>query len=170
MWTLGLLGFVISLPRKSTHAHTHQDHLSFHVLVLRLIRRRSRLDRYHRLFSNPQLILPTPTGNRRVDVQSQTTKRISKDFSPEADFEARGMTKGSFPGRYPYRDVGLKYWDAIHTWVIEYLDVSCGVLALRFVGKGSGRAEVLGLLRWGTVPAQHGSRPELRASRLSCCS
>ncbi|CAN0474015.1 unnamed protein product [Scytosiphon promiscuus] len=50
--------------------------------------------------------------------------RISKDFSPEADFEARRMTKEDFPGRYPYRDSGLMYWEATHTWVKGYLDVS----------------------------------------------
>lgn len=55
---------------------------------------------------------------------SQTLERMSKDFSPEADFASRGMTKEDFPGRYPYRDFGLKYWEAIHTWVKEYLDVS----------------------------------------------
>ena len=60
----------------------------------------------------------------------QTLKRISKDFSPEADFEARGMTKESFPGRYMYRDYGLKYWDATHTWVKEYMDVSALLLFL----------------------------------------
>ncbi|CAM9888708.1 unnamed protein product [Scytosiphon promiscuus] len=56
-------------------------------------------------------------------VREQTTKRLSSDFSPEADFEARGMTTEDFPGRYAYRDVGLKYWAAIHTWVTEYLDL-----------------------------------------------
>ncbi|CAN0224047.1 unnamed protein product [Ectocarpus sp. 6 AP-2014] len=55
--------------------------------------------------------------------RSQTLERISKDFSPEVDFAARGVTKTDFPGRYPYRDVGLKYWEAIHTWVKDYLDV-----------------------------------------------
>lgn len=54
----------------------------------------------------------------------QTLERMSKDFSPEADFVSRGMTKEDFPGRYPYRDFGLKYWEATHTWVKEYLDVS----------------------------------------------
>ena len=54
----------------------------------------------------------------------QTLKRISKDLSPEADFKARGVTKAELPGRYPYRDNGLKYWEATHTWVKDYLDVS----------------------------------------------
>lgn len=54
----------------------------------------------------------------------QTLKRISKDFSPEVDISARNMNKEEFPGKYPYRDYGLKYWDATHTWVKEYLDVS----------------------------------------------
>lgn len=36
------------------------------------------------------------------------------------------MTKEDFPGRYPYRDSGLKYWEAIQTWVKDYLDVSLG--------------------------------------------
>lgn len=49
---------------------------------------------------------------------------MSKDFSPEADFAARRMTKEDFPGRYPYRDFGLKFWEATHTWVKEYVDVS----------------------------------------------
>lgn len=40
------------------------------------------------------------------------------------------MTKKVSPGRNPYRDYGLKYWDAIHTWVTDYLDVSwCGLLS-----------------------------------------
>ncbi|CAN0326469.1 unnamed protein product [Ectocarpus sp. 6 AP-2014] len=56
-------------------------------------------------------------------IRVKTLERISKDFSPEVDFAARGMTKTDFPGRYPYRDFGLKYWDAIYTWVKEYLDV-----------------------------------------------
>eukprot|EP00903_Cladosiphon_okamuranus_P008352 g8033.t1 len=56
-------------------------------------------------------------------VLAQVLKRISGDFSPEADFAARQITKEDFPGRYPYRDYGLKYWDATHTWVKEYLDV-----------------------------------------------
>lgn len=60
----------------------------------------------------------TPTTEKQV------LKRISGDFSPEADFAARQITKEDFPGRYPYRDYGLKYWDATHTWVKEYLDVS----------------------------------------------
>ncbi|CAN0551261.1 unnamed protein product, partial [Laminaria digitata] len=34
-----------------------------------------------------------------------------------ADFKARGVTKAELPGRYPYRDDGLKYWEATHTWV-----------------------------------------------------
>lgn len=33
------------------------------------------------------------------------------------------MTKEDFPGRYMYRDIGLKYWEATHTWVKEYLSV-----------------------------------------------
>ncbi|CAM9747685.1 unnamed protein product [Pylaiella littoralis] len=52
-----------------------------------------------------------------------TLERMSKDFSPETDLASRGMTTADFPGRYPYRDVGLKYWDATHTWVKEYLNV-----------------------------------------------
>ena len=54
----------------------------------------------------------------------QTLERMSKDFSPTADFAARHMTKEDFPGRYPYRDFGLLYWEATHAWVKEYLDVS----------------------------------------------
>ena len=49
---------------------------------------------------------------------------MSKDFSPEADFKARGMTCEDFPGRYPYRDAGMRYWEATHAWVQDYLDVS----------------------------------------------
>lgn len=49
---------------------------------------------------------------------------MSKDFSPGEDFKARGVTKEELPGRYPYRDSGLKYWEATHTWVKDYLDVS----------------------------------------------
>ena len=37
------------------------------------------------------------------------------------------MTNKDFPGRYPYRDSGLKYWEATHTWVKDYLDVSLGL-------------------------------------------
>eukprot|EP00752_Nemacystus_decipiens_P003497 g3229.t1 len=58
-----------------------------------------------------------------VLVRQKTLERMSKDFSPEADFAARQMTKEHFPGRYPYRDFGLKYWEAIYTWVKEYLEV-----------------------------------------------
>ena len=61
----------------------------------------------------------------------QTVKRISQDFSPVADFEARRMTKKDFPGRYPYRDYGLRFWDATHTWVKEFLDVSCSFAPYR---------------------------------------
>ncbi|CAN0511908.1 unnamed protein product, partial [Scytosiphon promiscuus] len=43
---------------------------------------------------------------------------------PEADFKARRVTKEDCPGRYPYRDTGLKYWEAIHAWVTDYVDVS----------------------------------------------
>lgn len=56
----------------------------------------------------------------------QALERMSKDFSPEADFASRHITKDDFPGRYPYRDFGLMYWEATHTWVKEYLDVSEG--------------------------------------------
>eukprot|EP00752_Nemacystus_decipiens_P012081 g10711.t1 len=56
-------------------------------------------------------------------VLAEVVKRISGDFSPEADFAARQITKEDFPGRYPYRDFGLMYWDATHTWVKEYLDI-----------------------------------------------
>eukprot|EP00904_Undaria_pinnatifida_P007085 jgi/Undpi1/3506/HiC_scaffold_16.g06878.m1 len=56
-------------------------------------------------------------------VLAQTLERIKKDFSPEADFEARQVTKKDFPGRYMYRDVGTQYWEATHTWVKEYLDL-----------------------------------------------
>lgn len=65
--------------------------------------------------------------------KNQTLERISGDFSPEADFAARGMTVEEFPGRYPYRDFGLQYWDATHTWVKEYLDASIllGVILMR---------------------------------------
>ncbi|CAN0465902.1 unnamed protein product, partial [Laminaria digitata] len=52
-----------------------------------------------------------------------TLARISKDLSPMADFKARGVTKAELPGRYPYRDDGLKYWEATHTWVTDYLKV-----------------------------------------------
>eukprot|EP00903_Cladosiphon_okamuranus_P014136 g13137.t1 len=58
-----------------------------------------------------------------VLVRQKTLERMSKDFSPEADFAARHMTKEDFPGRYPYRDFGLMFWEATHTWVKEYLDV-----------------------------------------------
>lgn len=54
----------------------------------------------------------------------QTQKRIQKDFSPEADFKNRGVTKDDFLGLYMYRDVGMQYWEATHTWVTEYLNVS----------------------------------------------
>ncbi|CAN0288357.1 unnamed protein product [Ascophyllum nodosum] len=56
-------------------------------------------------------------------VLQETLKRISKDFSPIADFEARQVTKKDFPGRYLYRDFGTQYWEAIYTWVKEYLDI-----------------------------------------------
>lgn len=36
------------------------------------------------------------------------------------------MTKEDFPGRYPYRDSGMMYWESTHTWVKDYLDVSLG--------------------------------------------
>ncbi|CAN0480452.1 unnamed protein product, partial [Laminaria digitata] len=56
-------------------------------------------------------------------LMEQTLARISKDLSPMADFKARGVTKAELPGRYPYRDDGLKYWEATHTWVTDYLKV-----------------------------------------------
>ncbi|CAN0351893.1 unnamed protein product [Ascophyllum nodosum] len=56
-------------------------------------------------------------------VLNETLKRLASDFSPPADFEARGMTEDDFPGRYAYRDYGLKYWDAVLDWVTEYLDL-----------------------------------------------
>lgn len=56
--------------------------------------------------------------------RTQTLERMSKDFSPAAEISSRRMTKTDFPGRYPYRDFGLKYWEATHTWVTEYLEVS----------------------------------------------
>eukprot|EP00904_Undaria_pinnatifida_P008485 jgi/Undpi1/4767/HiC_scaffold_18.g08120.m1 len=56
-------------------------------------------------------------------VLEQTLARMSKDFSPGEDFKARGVTKEELPGRYPYRDSGLKYWEATHTWVKDYLDI-----------------------------------------------
>ncbi|CAM9747614.1 unnamed protein product [Pylaiella littoralis] len=56
-------------------------------------------------------------------IRQQSLERMSKDFSPETDLASRGMTTADFPGRYPYRDFGLKYWDATYTWVKEYLDV-----------------------------------------------
>lgn len=76
----------------------------------------------------PSLPLSVCPSTRKTalfpSVSVQTLKRLSKDFSPEADFKARGMTKDNFPGRYMYRDQGLKFWDATHTWVKDYLDVS----------------------------------------------
>lgn len=62
----------------------------------------------------PTFSLPLP---------AQTLKRLSSDFSPEADFKSRSMTKEDFPGRYMYRDYGLQYWEATHSWVKEYLSV-----------------------------------------------
>ncbi|WP_411024178.1 lipoxygenase family protein, partial [Salmonella sp. s58408] len=56
-------------------------------------------------------------------VRIETQKRIQKDFSPEADFKNRGVTKDDFPGLYMYRDVGMQYWEATHTWVTEYLNL-----------------------------------------------
>ncbi|CBN79156.1 Lipoxygenase [Ectocarpus siliculosus] len=56
-------------------------------------------------------------------VLEQVLKRIAGDFSPEADFASRQITKEDFPGRYPYRDYGMRYWEATHTWVKEYLDI-----------------------------------------------
>lgn len=50
-----------------------------------------------------------------------------------ADFENREVTKKDFPGRYMYRDVGTQYWDATHTWVKEYIDVSAFSICLRVV-------------------------------------
>lgn len=75
----------------------------------------------------PFFLSCAPTHEPRTRTPAKNTqvlKRISGDFSPEADFAARQITKKDFPGRYPYRDYGLKYWDATHTWVKEYLDVS----------------------------------------------
>lgn len=60
-------------------------------------------------------LLSAPSG--------QTLKRLSSDFSPEADLKSRSMTKEDFPGRYMYRDIGLQYWEATHTWVKAYLSV-----------------------------------------------
>ena len=74
------------------------------------------------LFLNPE---SSNVLSSRLIANDQTVKRISQDFSPVADFEARRMTKEDFPGRYPYRDYGLRFWDATHTWVKEFLDVSC---------------------------------------------
>ncbi|CAM9248584.1 unnamed protein product, partial [Laminaria digitata] len=56
-------------------------------------------------------------------VLEQVQARISKDFSPEVDIKDRRVMKEDFPGRYPYRDSGLKYWEATHTWVKDYLDL-----------------------------------------------
>ena len=64
------------------------------------------------LFLNPK---PSNVLSPRMITNDQTVKRISQDFSPVADFDARRMTKEDFPGRYPYRDYGLRFWDATHT-------------------------------------------------------
>ena len=74
---------------------------------------------------------PSNALSPRLIANDQTVKRISQDFSPVADFEARRMTKEDFPGRYPYRDYGLRFWDATHTWVKEFLDVSCSFAPYR---------------------------------------
>ncbi len=76
---------------------------------------------------------PSPESTKTLD-------RISKDFSPEADFKARGVTTDDFPGRYMYRDYGLKYWEATHAWVKEYLDVSepGGTAATTAIGRRGG--------------------------------
>lgn len=50
--------------------------------------------------------------------------RIKGDFSLPADIAARGVSAQDLPGQYMYRDIGLKYWDAIYSWVHEYLSVS----------------------------------------------
>ena len=80
------------------------------------------------LFLNPE---SSNVLSPRLIANDQTVKRISQDFSPMADFEARRMTKEDFPGRYPYRDYGLRFWDATHTWVKEFLDVSCSFAPYR---------------------------------------
>lgn len=56
-------------------------------------------------------------------VLAEVLKRIAKDFSPPKDFAARGVTVEEFRGYYPYREFGTKYWEAIYTWVKEYLDI-----------------------------------------------
>ncbi|CAM9597683.1 unnamed protein product [Discosporangium mesarthrocarpum] len=61
-----------------------------------------------------------------VLITKEVKKRLESDFSPEADLAARHMTKEEFPGMYPYRDIGLQYWDATLTWVQEYLEVFYG--------------------------------------------
>lgn len=58
------------------------------------------------------------------------------------------MTQQDFPGRYPYRDYGLKYWDAIHAWVSDYLDVSSRDLTLVSWGGGISSFVVCALRAW----------------------
>ncbi|CAN0487913.1 unnamed protein product, partial [Laminaria digitata] len=50
-------------------------------------------------------------------IEDSWSMLMEQDLSPMADFKARGVTKAELPGRYPYRDDGLKYWEATHTWV-----------------------------------------------------
>lgn len=77
--------------------------------------------------------VPRATHSPPRHHNDQTQKRIQKDFSPEADFKNRGVTKEDFPGLYMYRDIGTLYWEATHTWVTEYLSVS---VCLLFSGLG----------------------------------
>ncbi|CAM9254471.1 unnamed protein product [Phaeothamnion confervicola] len=64
------------------------------------------------------------------DVLTYTAAKVidalSQDLTFPADLKRRGMTKEEFPYLYPYRDDAQLHWDAIRTWVEEYLAVYYG--------------------------------------------
>ena len=63
-------------------------------------------------------------GTIKSSQQAAVHARLSFDFDKAmlpSDIEARGVGSGSALGNYPYRDDGLLVWNAIATWVSEYV-------------------------------------------------
>lgn len=61
------------------------------------------------------------TAQRMRIMASECSRLRFSDYGLQGDLQRRGVAQS--PARYPYRDVGQHYWNAIATWTRDYVAV-----------------------------------------------
>ena len=87
--------------------------------------------------------------SRKLAVDAVQTA-VAADLLLPKTFAGRGVADRSTLPVYPYRDDALLHWDAIHTWVSDYLRL--------YYTSNADLAEDEELAEWGEVAAQDGGR------------